>query len=357
MKNVVQLPDRVRVEEEAAQWVARLDRGKLDGRERKALRDWLAQDPTHGPALQRMAQLWGGLDCLAILAELFPGEARSPRDAWRHWLPAGTLGAATVLLLVVGLHLAGLLDRAVPTPLAPYGATQPTELVYSTERGEQREVPLEDGSVLALNTLSEVRVRFDDSGRTLYLTHGEAHFTVARDPQRPFVVHAGHGLVRAVGTAFNIRLEGSHAEVLVNEGVVEVIAGPAPAAPGGERGETGNPRGLVLEKGGSAQYSATDTRAEALPLEQVEQRLAWRQGKWIFEGETLAEVLREIGRYTDHRIVIVDPQLASLRVGGYFDIGDIEGLMKALESGFGIRWIRDGNGIQLHSSLATATEG
>jgi transmembrane sensor len=64
--------------------------------------------------------------------------------------------------------------------------------------------------------------------------------------------------------------------------------------------------------------------------------MAWHNGKWLFAGETLAEVIDEVSRYTDRRIEITDPQIAKLRIGGYFDIGEIDALMDALQAGFGV---------------------
>ena len=225
----------------------------------------------------------------------------------------------------------------------------PSELVYRTERGEQIDIQLADGSTLSLNTLSEARIHFETGLRTVYLTYGEAHFDVASDPQRPFVVQAGQGHVRAVGTAFNVRLRDEQVvEVLVSEGVVEVVAEAATEPVSSDEPETAPT--VMLEQGGSAIYTTSITHSEALPNTKVEQRLAWRRGKWLFEGETLAEVLDEVSRYTDREIVIADPELSGLRIGGYFDIGDVDGLMKALELGFGVETVYRGEALWLQAS-------
>lgn len=360
MSRVIPFPDKARVEEEAANWVARLDRGTLDDREQQALRTWLASDPSHREAVTRMARLWGDLDCMAILAETFPQEQVVARPVttvprWCHWVPAGVVGAAAMVMLTVGLYLGGFFDGLRVAPEVASSHKMPSELVYRTERGEQTEILLADGSLLSLNTLSEARIHFEGNVRAVYLTRGEAHFDVASDPQRPFVVHAGQGWVRAVGTAFNVRLLDEQVEVLVSEGIVEVVAEAVSDSVLADEPETAP--AVVLERGGSATYTSTVTRSEtALPIEKIEQRLAWRRGKWMFEGETLAEVLDEVSRYTDREIFIADPHLAELRVGGYFDIGDIEGLIQALETGFGIQMVRRGDTFWLQAS-GINTEG
>lgn len=76
----------------------------------------------------------------------------------------------------------------------------------------------------------------------------------------------------------------------------------------------------------------------------------------MFEGETLAEVLNEVTRYSPHEIIIGSPDLAKLKVGGYFDIGDIDGFLGALQTGFDIKVVREGNHFHLYAG-ATMEEG
>lgn len=362
MKTIIPFPSIARTQEQAALWIARLDGGNLDAKGRDELRVWLKQDSSHQSALEQMAQVWGAMDSLAILAELFPENVDPPGQAWRRtwkgWLVPLAACAATVAV-AAGLYLHGAFGgfEGVTGEAAAVAASN--ELIYQTDLGQQSVVTLEDGSILTLNTQSEVHVRFDHAVRNVYLSRGEAHFKVAKNPDRPFVVHAGNGWVRAVGTAFDVRLMGEQVEVLVEEGVVEVVPSPT-LTPSGRVAPTNravaassSAPNVVLSSGGTAKYSEQVTQTETLPDHRIEQRLAWRKGKWIFQGETLAEVLDEVARYSDLDIIIVDPKLASLRVGGYFDIGDVDSLMKALETGFGVTVNRDGKTIRLLRDTAS----
>src|SRR6202034_3836256 len=100
-----------------------------------------------------------------------------------------------------------------------------------TAAGQHRDVTLADGSIVSLNTNTIVETDLSRKLRQIYLRKGEAHFQVAHDRSRPFLVHAGDAVVRAVGTEFEVRLrEDKHVEVLVNEGRVEVQAAPIAAA-------------------------------------------------------------------------------------------------------------------------------
>jgi transmembrane sensor len=328
------------VQKEASAWLARIDAAALTKHEEDALRDWLAADPSHAEALRKMAQLWGDMDCLALLAALFPLPPEATRPPPRDWLRLRNVAAAVAIASVLTLLLADLFR--IEPQLAPALADRAESFdgVYRTKIGEQSRIALKDGSTLTLNTGSAARVRFNARERAVHLTEGEAHFNVAKHPRLPFVVYAGNGQVRALGTAFSVRLSGERVAVLVLEGSVKVLSNTASqtsetAAPT-TAADTASATAIVLQQGGSTEYSRRIEGTQYLSEEALNHRMAWHNGKWLFAGETLAEVIDEVSRYTDRRIEITDPQIAKLRIGGYFDIGEIDALMDALQAGFGV---------------------
>lgn len=347
MKNIIPFPpEKTRNDfagdadprEEAAAWLARIDRGDLAPEEAASLKAWLDRDRHNREAMRELEGLWSEMDRLSVLAELFPlpAEPAAVKPAPKRRWHTRAIAAAATAVIAIGLTLA-VLKGGDGAPLSD----EPTELVYETGVGQQSRAALKDGSVITLNTHSRVRVQFSEGERAVHLVAGEAHFEVEKEVARPFVVYAAGGSVRAVGTAFSVRLVNGRADVVVSEGVVEVKAEqPEPSASADKAPGTPS-QSITLAEGGSARYGerAIETVAQ-LPAKAIENQLAWRRGKWIFEGETLAEVVAEVNRYTDRRIEIADPRIANLRVGGYFDVGDIEPLLAALEAGFGIKVTR-----------------
>lgn len=362
MKTVIPFLDKTRIQEEAAEWVARLQSDPLTATERDRLKAWLSSSSQHREAFERLARLWNDMACMTVLAELFPlqTESSAKKTFSQRWLHTHAMGAATATLVGIALLLGGIVGLSPLWSEKTSNHAEPVELVYQTETGQQSEVLLKDGSILTLNTRSQARVRFAQHERAIYLTQGEAHFEVAKNPNAPFVVYAGNGQVRAIGTAFNVRLNGEHVGVLVTEGTVEVVATAPSSAELSREPETANTptqkQAIILKKGGTANYTQVIEEETYLSREKLEHHLAWRKGKWMFEGETLAEVIDEVSRYTDRKIEIVDPRIADLRIGGYFDIGEIDALMSVLQAGFGIQVnnITDGH-IQL-SALDSTTE-
>lgn len=336
MSKLLRFPDRDRIREEAAGWLARLDGDPLTADERERLDRWLAADRRHRKTLQSLARLWGDMGCLTLLAELFP-IAAEPDMPTRRAPGLRSAAVAAVAAMVLAL-IGGALYVGQPAPEAAL------EQRYETRRGEQTRVLLADGSIMQLNTDSAASVRFDEHERTIRLTQGEAHFNVAKNPARPFVVYAGQGRVRATGTAFNVRLQPTGVGVLVDEGTVEVQAQVTPNV----AADAQPSQPVKVSRGGSTRFDGAVAAPVYLPPAQLAQRLAWRSGKWQFDGETLAEVIGEVSRYTDKTIEITDPRVASIRVGGYFNIGEVDALLSVLEAGFGVRVTRvDDNRILL----------
>lgn len=328
MKNVIPLHRKRHIEEEAAAWVARADGGALSDHDKERLRCWLAEDADHAAAFERLAKIWGQIDCLELLAEVIPLPEVLPRGSRSSGQWWGTLQWAGPLALACVLF-AGLLTVVKPGFLPWFGTHKVVvESVYQTRTGERSQVLLSDGSKLTLNTRSEVRVHIDERQRSVYLNTGEAYFEVAPNPRVPFVVYAGKGVVRAVGTGFNVHIRDQDIEVAVVEGVVGVSVTQADNT----RSST-----LALRAGDVTRYADRIETSRQLSEVQLDRRVAWKGGKWAFDGQTLDEVVRDVGRYTNQRLQIIDPSIAKIRIGGYFDIGQIEPFLEALDTSFGIK--------------------
>lgn len=318
------------VEAQASAWVARLDSDSWTDDDQRQLRAWLRGDPARREALQKMAALWGELDTLTALLEQPP----SRRQRW-PWLIAPAALAAGLM--------AALLHNPNPQP---HVQEQQPQGLHTTSTGVQREIVLPDGSRLHLNTRSYAQVDYSDTTRRITLLSGEAFFDVIRDPQRPFLVKAGHHEIQAVGTAFSVRMHPRELEVLVTEGVVEVSDGPIDAA----SSEAAAPalQAISLRAGQRIRVDERKPAAiESLPEEEVTRQLLWREQLLGFVDAPLADVIAEYNRYSPTSIVISDEALRDMRIGGHFRTDDPDALLQALEKSFGIRVVRGGDVILL----------
>lgn len=334
---------------EACTWMAQLETGDMKAADVDAFREWVRRSPRHAREIQRLAALSSSLNVLTDMAGPMQEAARQRRDAvssatstrWRRPL-ALAAGVAAIFVLATSLYI----TQAGPGDRAPWSGE------WVTAVGEYREEVLPDGSTIDLNTDSRVQVVYTEQGREVKLDQGEALFTVAHDPDRPFTVTAGDRAVTAVGTAFVIRKEVDRFAVTVTEGrvrlqTVATDAGPGTTVTGASvQGATSpaSAESVTLQKGerfvqaddGTGQGGGIPV-LETVSAADLRRELAWKEGFLGFTNTELGQVIREVSRHTTLKIEIPDPDLRSLRFGGVFRTGDTKPLFDALEAAFDIR--------------------
>jgi transmembrane sensor len=290
------------IDQEALEWVLRQSGHMPDESERQALDAWLAADVRHQGAYLRARAINLALDRATVQETLRPGRERLEEElSGASWMRASNRrtflmygGAAAG---VAALALAGLLPSIS------------NRTVLTTAKGEFRKVPLADSSVADINSGSHVEVRMTEKKRQVTLMTGEVWLEVAKDKAKPFIVEAGEVRVRAVGTAFGVRRYSNGAEVLVTEGTVEVWSNEGTAQ---KRLLTAGERAYVTDL-------ASNISVARQPKE-VERKLAWRDGKLVFNNQTLSEAVADFNRYSLKKIIIVDPNLKSKKLVGQYQI-------------------------------------
>jgi len=303
------------IDDEAADWAARVDGRELDADRDVALQGWLAGDPRRAGAFLRAQAAISFLDRGRALAGV--DQAIEPRRPSRRGLLTGLGGALA----------AGLAGGAVLL------TTRPQRL--DTRLGEIRRVPLADGSLVAINTTTALDVTMKPKSRQILLRRGEAWFQVAKDAERPFVVSAGLVRVRAVGTAFSVRRDGDGVDVMVTEGVVETWV----------EGQAG-PR-QRLAAGNRIQLVGYTAPVVAESPSEIERSLAWRNGEIALDGESLGDAAGQFNRYNSRQIVIDDADLARERFVGLFRTNEPESFAAAVAATIGATVSEDDKIIRL----------
>jgi transmembrane sensor len=305
------LPDSIRIA--AANWTVRRDRG-LSATESIQYELWLAADPRHGEAIRRNAAAWTRLDQLPeSLATSVLASAARRRALRRRWFGFGSLAAAAAVVWFISV------PRGTTPPAAPSAIAAAT--------GIPRSLTLSDGTLVQLNTGSELLEQFTPGERRVQLVRGEAHFAVTKNHVRPFVVQAGNIAIRAVGTAFNVNLQSASIDVLVLEGSVQVEPPPAAEAVAPLPLLNAGQRAVVALAPLSAAAAVVVT---TLSPEEVVRTLAWQEPLMRLGGATLAEVAAGFEARTGRRVILADTSLAGLRLGGRFRADDIDGFAQLL---------------------------
>lgn len=336
--------NRKQIAAEAVDWFMDLHNSAADEARRQAFTEWLLRSPLHVEEYLQTSSAWqllhvgsnGDLatDVLVAAAKSHHeadnvvrlaarSGARSPyaRASRRFFFGSAWMRALVASLVLAGIALSVLYLRWQP-------------VTFQTVIGEQRSFNLQDGSVVFLNTNSKVRVAWLSDERHIDLVRGEARFKVAKDPARPFIVATRTAAVRAVGTLFNVRAEPLSTQVAVLEGQVEVTQTPqhrtghldpeeqpASVAP--------HPRSSIrLGAGERAAVTSVGIEPDAGPS--IEAVSAWTDRHLVFRDQRLGSVIAEFNRYRTQPLVLDDPELAALKIGGVFDLSDPDSLIAYL---------------------------
>ncbi len=338
MDDVHRLPTVKKIEQEASEWVARLNADDVTAEDRARFDAWRSADPLNSQAFEDFLRTWQRFLNAAPLMQARVGidSERSRGGLPRQRRILAVAAAAAVATLVIGIY-------------NPWSAKIAH---FTTAIGQQLTVPLADGSFMELNSDSAARVDYSARRRTIHLERGEAFFRVAHDVNRPFWVTAGHGWVRAVGTEFNVYLRSTSLQVTVREGTVRAGESPELLPTDAQPDERKLPVWVTLTGGQQADLERTSAHKRALTARELANAMAWRGGAVYFENRPLSEVAAELNRYSTEPLILEDDALRALPVGGAFQAGPqgAAALVRMLEQNFGVTVRRDGTGIHLYTT-------
>ena len=303
----------------AIDWMLRLESGHACPSERQVFKAWLAENPDHMAAWQRVA---GVLQ--APMADLQSVERRSPGQlqAARRALLAGSSGSRKkslqggLLLLLLGLGAAGLVDRV--TPLTGLMADQ------HTGTGERKTIQLDDGSRLTLNARSAVDIEFSHGQRRVHLREGELQVDVAADPGRPFVVTTAQGQVQALGTRFMVRQGADESLASVQQHSVQL--------------DTLGGQQRRIDTGQAVSFTASQIDPQT-PTSRT--RAEWLQGRVELHDEPLQALVEALRPYQSG-VLRISPEAARVRVFGVFPLDNTPQTLSALAQTLPIKVTRYG---------------
>lgn len=353
LKSLHRANDKILIE--ANDWLMRIKAGRMTVKSEIQFQKWLAVDPRHQIQFDMMDVVWEGSDVYLkdtlALGDLNDALNRKPAAGRKKWFPDLGMGfslqrlgliAATVFLVVMGT----LLTRHYPT--------LPTR--YHTDTGIQKMVSLSDGSRIYLDTQTDVSVHFSKKARRIELQKGRAMFYVTHDPARPFTVSVDNIMARAVGTEFDIyKMVGGRVSIAVTDGIIRVERNKSDNAtavdevsnvPNGGDITDRKPdavkensrlllSGALLASGKEMVVDRQNTTYEILPIDSRKVN-SWREGRLYFYMTPLPEVITEVNRYLNSKIVIGDPALKTQPISVNFDLKHWDLFLPTLASAMSI---------------------
>ncbi|MBW7901770.1 MAG: FecR domain-containing protein [Rhodocyclaceae bacterium] len=306
------LPDGV--VDAAIRWSVKIDFNRAAPETLAAFQQWLAADPLHRQAWERVGSLRGDF---AKLPSRLAMSTLQAVDSRRRTDGAGRRQAMKLLSLAGIALFAGWTAR----DHAPW---QRLVADASTATGEQKTLRLADGTVVVLNTDSAVSADLAGERRLITLHRGEIMIATGPDDEaaarRPFWVRTPFGAMQALGTRFVVRLDDGRARVSVQEGAVELH--PA-SGNGGAIVRAGESRWLADN---GSEIAETHGFAEG----------AWVDGVISAQDMRLGDLIAELARYRSGRLGC-DPRVADLPVSGTFHLRNTEQALHFLAQTLPIR--------------------
>ena len=267
---------------------------------------------------EEVSQLLDGIECMG---------RKSTRFRFVSAVAASILLVASVTGVWVGLNSTAVDDVAYR---------------YVSRVGEQKDVVLDDGSKMILNTGSEVLVSYSEIDRQVSVRRGEVFFDVEKDPEKPFRVEVGDRSVAVLGTAFSIRKKNTGLELAVQEGEVVLYS----------TGDTLDTRAIPLSKVGGQSFGdggqrrvlagwKVDVSRDFMSVSRTENIAGWRDGVLHFVNCPMVEVVKELNRYSIKKILIEDSEVVKIHVTASINIDRIPSVLRAIAQGYDLRLIEE----------------
>ncbi len=316
-----------KVQEQAEYWLVMLDSPNFTAAKEAEFFAWLNASPNNQAAYIHAEETWERGSVMAqAKAPVNPLDASSKSVDWAGWFGFGSWAQVGMAgLLVVALGFGGYWQVSGVPEVGR----------YQTGIGEQREVLLSDGSVLMLNTNSEVTTEISRRERIVYLVRGEVFFDIAKSQGRSFDVHTNAGLVRVLGTQFNVHDSGEQTVVTVLEGAVGIDNQES-----SELDAESFDADVTLRRN---QQAVIELVAEAPVTESVDAsaKLGWRSKSLVFRDDTLQDVVNEVNRYFSTRIELGTDELANKKVAAVIQVSSFEAMLRMLEEALDLESRKD----------------
>ncbi|ANJ56028.1 hypothetical protein PS874_01294 [Pseudomonas fluorescens] len=288
----------------AAHWCMRLHASDCTAQERLAFEQWRDAHPLHAVEYEAMLDIWEVAGDLPRPDAIVPAVRIKPATPWR------TVGIAAAVC-------------ALALPLAAYSGWNlgwlPDAYQHFEAGDTVRQVTLSDGSRVELNLGSELTFSNYKDHRRVTLDKGEAFFSVSHDTAHPFIVRAADGRIRVTGTQFNVWMYEDQVRVNLIEGSVLVTSNDD--LPGD---------GLRLGPAMQARYKHGDFTPQISQTYANDNSLAWRSGKLVLDDLALSDALPLINRYLDKPLMLADNSTGSIRLGGIYNIKELNSLVASL---------------------------
>jgi len=331
----------------AAEWFLRLQDPEVTIDDTLAWQGWINESPANAQAFARLEEMSQVLR--NVPTQLRVSARELERDHYDGSIPLKDWSAPrrTLRLTWVSMGVAAVL-AGIAFVLLTLFWQRPVSSTFTTTIGENRNITLSDGSTIALGGDTRIEVALSAAARVIELFKGEALFTVAKDPLRPFKVRVGDATIVAIGTAFDVQRDSDRAIVAVTEGrvLVEPVAHFLPVSV--LQGFRPKLRTVHLDAGQQTVAGSAGIE-DPTAVEDTAAATAWQTGRLAFRLQPLRYVLEDVNRYAPKPIVLEGAGLGSLVITGTVERDNISGWISSLERVFDLEAVEESDRIVIRA--------
>ncbi|WP_315708142.1 FecR family protein [Brenneria uluponensis] len=303
------------IETQAITWLVRLTSGDITNSELATFESWRKSDIRHEAALSEVRRLWVGIG--RPLENYYQPDMLNgmmPDENLRRYFLRWQVVLPVVVLLIFSMWM-------TQSWLSRWQYDQ-----YTTT-GEQRMLSLDDGSKMWLDADSAADIRINSGRRFVRLARGEAFFDVVHNPLQPFIVDAGAGEIKALGTTFGVQRDSNAIVVTVEHGKVQLSRKDKPD--------------MVLQADQQIQLHSEPDTVNVINVN-AKQALSWHQGQLVFEDQPLSHILSALKRYDKRVIMFNSDKLSTVRLNAIIDIHHLDDWYDGLQRSLPIKISRVG---------------
>ena len=319
--------DDRQVSESARDWLLYLYSEDASDQGRAEFSAWLGESPAHAAAYAKIEQMWRDIALVDDIDLALAAPQRKPPVDGRlsRWALRFTGGDAWGRRGMVGYGLAaGLLIAVGFWWVQSYDPVATQQFATGTGIDKLQTVLLADGSEVTLDAASTIIARFSKGRREVDLLRGSAYFDVARDAARTFRVVVDGAEIRVLGTEFDIRRRADDIQVSVTEGAVQISTVQETTS------NQEDARSSIKLVAGQQVLAAVDGGIGEIGGFDVAKTLAWREGRLIYDNARLADVITDINRYRQKKIVLADEMLGEIRLTTTFTVDQSDQILIGL---------------------------
>jgi len=297
-----------KLREVAIGWFIRIKDTEADDPLRTKFEQWLMASAAHQQAYADVTKVWSSFDstpALEKLAEIADQDAffqQSTRTKRIKNVIAGAIAA-------VAIGMGGVLG------LQSWRAQPVMQMVAQVETGKMQSQRLEDGTLMTMNTGTDIEVTYYRDRRLVTLNRGEAIFEVARDEDRPFIIDSGKAKITVLGTRFAVNRLHKLVRVSVDHGTVKVEPQHA--------GDEIQASALILHDGEVAEVTQ-DAYKPVRSHHQASDAFAFENGMVVFEQADLDEIAETLSRYRKLPLVAEQPVSGKVHISSMLKTNAIE---------------------------------